>query len=315
MDIYPELYARLRRKQLHPLHAAAEAAKRTLGIRLCQPAARVLRVEEWNAAALGSSDPRPIAIFAHHTADEFVPAGRLRYLDALREFCSAIIFVSTTEPLNVRGLDVLKGHADLAIVRTNIGYDFGSWKVGLTHAGEAVAKGVVFANDSVFGPCTDLAVIAAEMTARPVDVWGMTDSHEIEPHLQSYFFAVSGETAVAPWFRDFWSRVVHIPCAEKYLIVRLYEVGFSAAAREAGCRIGARWETAPLAARYPERTRGELLTAINPTTAFWRELVTNESFPFLKKGMLRPENRAAFDAADIEEFIAEHFAAESSPSR
>lgn len=308
MEIYRELFARFRRKRLSPLRAAAEAARQALAIRLSQPAARILRRDYWNEAALHSSDPRPIAIFAHHDAAGVVSDAALGYLERLRAVSSAIIFVTTSEPLNVAGIERVRHHAEIAIVRTNIGYDFGSWKVGIAEAGSAARKGLILANDSVIGPRADLTPIFAEMSARPLDLWGMTDSHEIAPHLQSYFLAATGETATAPWFRAFWERVSHLPSRYKYLIVRLYEVGLSTAARAHGCRLGARFETAQLLARYADRHPGLAIEKVNPTTQFWRELVLDEGFPFLKKGLLRPEIRAAFGAESIEDFIAEHFA-------
>jgi len=308
VEIYRELFARFRRKRLSPPHAAVEAARHALAIRLSQPAARILRRDYWNEAALHSADPRPVAIFAHFDADGRVSDATLRTLEHLRAVSSAIIFVTTSEPLNVAGLERVKHHAEIAIVRTNIGYDFGSWKVGIAEAGPAAAKGLILANDSVIGPRSSLTPIFAEMSARPLDLWGMTDSHEIAPHLQSYFLVATGKTATAPWFHEFWEHVSHLPSRYKFLIVRLYEVGFSAAARASGCRLGARFETASLIARYAARHPGLALENVNPTTQFWRELVLDEGFPFLKKGLLRPEIRAAFGAESIEEFIAEHFA-------
>ncbi len=131
--------------------------------------------------------------------------------------------------------------------------------------------------------------------------WGLTDSYEMARHLQSYFLVAKPTVTAAPWFQRFWREVRHVPNAYKYLIVRCYEVGLSEVARANHLTPTAAYPIDTLAAP------GADLTTLNPTQHFWRELATQPTFPFLKKGMRRPENRAKHNAEDIDRVIATEF--------
>ncbi len=131
--------------------------------------------------------------------------------------------------------------------------------------------------------------------------WGLTNSHEIAPHLQSYFLVATPTVTAAPWFRQFWREVRHVPNAYKYLIVRCYEIGLSERATTQGITPAAAYPIENLA------PPGADISSFNPTQHFWRELATSPDFPFLKKGMLRPENRARFPTADLDSLLAREF--------
>ncbi len=291
--LHAALRARYLRKGATPSRAAFEATLDRLRIEAAHRTARIRRTE--GTAIFPPDDPRPVAIFSHFEASGSVAATTLAYLEALRSVASAIVFVTTSGDLSrVRHL------ADLAILRTNVGYDFGSWKVGLAAARDTVAcRGAILGNDSVFGPRRPLTPIFKRMTG--TDFWGLTDSHELAPHLQSYFLAASPTVTGSRWWRAFWRDLRHVPNAYKYLIVRCYEIGLSELARRHGITPTAAFPVATLA---PEAAD---LSTLNPTQNFWRELATSPDFPFLKKGMLRPENRTRYHADDIDEVIAADF--------
>lgn len=82
--------------------------------------------------------------------------------------------------------------------RANVGYDFASYRLGLSlllgeRGIDPAAIEVVFTNDSCFGPFMALDEVLAR--CRPVPrsrrvVFGITDSEEVSPHLQSYWLYV-----------------------------------------------------------------------------------------------------------------------------
>ncbi len=131
--------------------------------------------------------------------------------------------------------------------------------------------------------------------------WGMTDSHEVAPHLQSYFLVATPPVSRAPWFQKFWHQLRHLPNDFKYLVVRCYEIGLSELARSNGFVPTAAFPIEDLAP-----AEADLMT-LNPTQNFWRELATSPDFPFLKKGMRRPENREKYNAHDIDAVIEREF--------
>ncbi len=291
--LHATLRARYLRKGATPARATLWATRDRLRIEAAHHTARIVRTE--GTANFPTDDPRPVAIFSHFESAGTVADSTLAYLEALRTVASAIVFVTTSGDLTrVRHL------ADLAILRTNVGYDFGSWKVGLTAAHETITtQGIILANDSVYGPRRPLAPIVERMTPSPF--WGMTDSHEITPHLQSYFLSATPTVTTSHWFQRFWKQVRHVPNAYKFLIVRCYEIGLSELATSN--------QITPTAA-YPIETfalPNSDLTTLNPTQNYWRELATHKTFPFLKKGMRRPENRKKYQAGDIEEVISQEF--------
>ncbi len=287
------LHARHLRKGATHSRAALETARDLARILLAQPAARVIRAE--GNATFPPDDPRPVAVFSHFEATGDVSDATLAYLTELRTVASAIVFVTTSGDLTR-----VRDHADLAILRANVGYDFGSWKVGLAAASQTIAtRGVILANDSVLGPRRPFRPIFDRMGSTPF--WGMTNSHELAPHLQSYFLVATPSVTSARWFRHFWRRLRHLPNAYKYLVVRCYEVGLSQLAQANGLQPTAAFPVEQLA------PPGTDLTTLNPTQNFWRELATSSDFPFLKKGMRRPENRERFDAHDIDDVIQTEF--------
>src|SRR5438045_8800342 len=86
-------------------------------------------------------------------------------------------------------------------------------------------KEVLMANDSVFGPLYDLGPIISTMNKR-FDIWGMTDSYEINYHLQSYFLYFNEPAIKSETWLDFWQRMDFTGLSNWDIIVK-YEIGLS----------------------------------------------------------------------------------------
>jgi lipopolysaccharide biosynthesis protein len=315
VELLAELWKRLRRKGVRPLFAAVDAVRDRLRIAAAQRRARVvLRQRTWRKFDPADLSRRPVCVFSHFDAAQRISPAVVHYLAGLREVSSHLIFVSTSERLPESELDHLDGLADQAIVRANIGYDFGSWHTGLRQFDYAAAPGLILANDSVIGPFHSLADVMGGMQPRGFDMWGMVDSYERAYHLQSYFLRIAPVMLRAGWFRRFWESMVYIPNAFKYLIISCYEIGLSQRALFAGHKIGPVCRTRELHARLSAARQLPPLPSLNVSLECWEELLRDDGVPFVKKSLFAnsadaarrlPRLRAALAGTsfDIERFI------------
>jgi lipopolysaccharide biosynthesis protein len=72
------------------------------------------------------------------------------------------------------------------LLRENSGLDFASWSAGFAKHAPMMGARLLLANDSVYGPIGDLRHGLERLTCRPADFYGMVESVEIAPHLQSW---------------------------------------------------------------------------------------------------------------------------------
>lgn len=89
---------------------------------------------------------------------------------------------------------------DAIICRTCAGYDFTSWKAAFEAFPSLYeAKEITLCTDNAFAPIGSYVPVYQTMSSIPCDFWGMTFSHEIIPHIQTFHlvlrkksFATSG---------------------------------------------------------------------------------------------------------------------------
>ena len=160
----------------------------------------------------------------------------LHSLACYRQYFEIVHFV-TTSPLDREQVARVASVVDRVIVRSNVGYDFMSWRVGYEalprHAGFSE---VVFANDSIYGPCSDLSPFWARVGDLGADLWGASLNHQFRPHVQSFFMGFGRRLLESGFARRFWEGVEVIP--DKMQLIFAYEVGLSARVEEAGFQIG-----------------------------------------------------------------------------
>ncbi len=182
--------------------------------------------------------PNPrLCIFSHYDPEGVVDPHVLHYLAELARVAE-ILFVTSCPDLPAADLHALGRYCTRVIFRENLGRDFGGYCVGLAHAGDLAGRfEVILANDSVYGPLTDLAAVVAEMQFRDVDLWGITESWENGHHLQSYFLALRRSFFASAPCRAFWEQF-SFPTARDDVIVQ-GELAFSQVACQAGFRLAA----------------------------------------------------------------------------
>jgi hypothetical protein len=151
--------------------------------------------------------------------------------------------------------------------------------------------------------------VLAALRAGGPGLFGLTESIQGGPHLQSYFLLARGAAAVTDLHRFLGEmRISH----SKWLVVQRGELRFARWMQGRGHRVAALFgycrlvgatladpaERAQLAASHPLLREMEALTPearasllqhqpLNPTHHFWRALVRQLGFPFLKTELVR----------------------------
>ena len=214
-------------------------------------------------------------------------------MTSLRSADYDVIVVSTAD--GDRPLEWESGRPeDVAIVRRpNLGYDFGSWATAIDLYPElASRRKVLLMNDSLLGPFEPFDHLLAAFDQTRADVWGMTDTTQFRPHLQTYCLGFSnGSLREAPLGR-FWQDVRAEPTRDD--VIWRYEIGLS--------RLLAAeyFVTEPAIPCWQVVPDGQ-----NPTILGWRRLL-DLGFPFVKKQLLR-EPHVAPDGQDVPDELRRRF--------
>lgn len=230
---------------------------------------------------------RRVAIFAHFDPrDEIKPYVRF-YLRALRPHCERMIFVSTAN-LSADSLASIEGLCDEAILRDNVGFDFGMWQHAIARMRLDDVDELLLTNSSVFGPMRPLARVFSRMAAADCDFWSVTDSNDHHWHLQSYFLCFRRRALESEAFRLFWPSV--LPYRDKWQTILSYELGLSQLLVESGLRgkalvsISSLFPRGPLRHLFPHKRR-------NPMCCYPIRVLRGGS-PFVKVELFR-DNPAA----------------------
>jgi lipopolysaccharide biosynthesis protein len=236
------------------------------------------RVFSWppSQTALG---PR-VAVIVHYDDRGALSASMRCYLSELVVNKFSVVFVSNAGLLSQDVLQWLQSLCSAIIIRRNVGYDFGAWREALEYLGlpNPGTEILALANDSVYGPIRPLSETLERIRLDEAPVWGLTESWDIDYHLQSYFLVFGRVALTSRAWRQFWVRVR--PAPSKYWLIRHYEVGLTQAMLRAGLVCKAVWPY-----EIGESAADKHRRLFNPTAHFWRELLT-AGFPFIKRELL-----------------------------
>lgn len=230
-----------------------------------------------------------ICLFAHFDKDDKVDEYVLRYLGKIKELNFSVVFISASR-LCQADVERLGAICFDVILRENKGLDFGSWSAGFAKHGSEIGGRLLLANDSVYGPLGDLADALDRLTQKPADFYGMVESTQTAPHLQSWFLLFEPWVARSAEFKAILAQP--FSALSRKSIIAKGEVGLSRRLVRAGFRYRALYlaSQAGLAVR---------LDAINPMHLLWRELLFEERIPFLKIELLRDNPLGVEDAGTI----------------
>lgn len=227
----------------------------------------------WRNPNFQPSYKRPIVLLAHFSSNNRVREDLFFLIDEYQRFADVIV-VSSSSGLrwHPRTLHRLRQRCAAIVIRRNQGYDFGSWKAGLTLHRQDIDRAafLVLTNDSFWGPITPLDDLFKRLQNSSTDVIGLTDDLMYEPHLSSAFTAYKSKALRCQAFDAFWETLQIWP--RKRDLIKQCEVGLSVKMREAGLT---------LESLYTHNANGNVLHYD------WRNLIEQHKFPFLKISLLR----------------------------
>jgi lipopolysaccharide biosynthesis protein len=219
---------------------------------------------------------KDVCLFAHYDKDDRVDDYVLWYLRNISDLNFSIVFISTSQ-LDSSDVSRLRAHCCDVILRENTGLDFGSWSAGFAKHSSDINGRLLLANDSVYGPIGSLGAAVNRLTSERADFYGLIESVEIAPHLQSWFLLFEPWVVKNAEFRSILAQP--FSTMTKRQIVQNGEVGLS---RRLG-RAGFRYEALHRNDRIGQPRRHDA----NHMLVFWRELLLVEGIPFLKIELLR----------------------------
>ncbi|WP_167483010.1 rhamnan synthesis F family protein [Leptospira perdikensis] len=204
------------------------------------------------------------------------------YLRKLHELGSDIVLIDTSPISLPEEIESIRPFIKQYIWRENFGYDFGSWKVGLSETKDWKSyEQIVLTNDSVYGPLTPLQPIFSKFVNTDIDVWGLTDSYEFDYHLMSYFLVFQNNVLKSEAFERFWNQFVFYPTRWKKLLILEYEVGGTKYWKKNHFKMSV---FIPFISLSPNTDKTYY---INPTHVFWNTIITEHGFPFLKRDLIK----------------------------
>lgn len=220
---------------------------------------------------------RRLCLFAHYHQDGIVAPHVVYYLNALRQAGFTTVVLSTAA-LDDEGCATLRETGAEVILRENRGMDFGGWIEACRRLFPIHAELLLLANDSVYGPLSDLSAFIDRLLAHDADFYGAVESQEIAPHLQSWFVLLRPKA-----YRS--SAFITMMCtpmpnmADKLVLVTRYEVGLTQSLVEAGLHYHAAFSMS-------DRRGVSRLFPYNPAHLLWQEVIET-GVPFLKIELVR----------------------------
>lgn len=233
----------------------------------------------------------------------FDPKGRIdpyvkRYIRSLYKCGFDVVVISTSPSIFSGDLDEVKNFCRAVIHRKNVGLDFGSWKAATEYLPDWVEyDSLLLANDSVYGPFSNLQSLFEKMDSVEESVCGLTENFEASYHIQSYFLYIKKPLLRSDVFQSFWQSIrLHL---DKTVIINAYEVGFSQHLLHHDIKIRAMYPYYDI--RDYVLTLGDqyqyhsmiLFQPVNPSIFMWSILLKNFGFPFLKTEIVKT-NRLGF---------------------
>ena len=233
-----------------------------------------------------------IAIVAQFSKEPVLSKSLEKYISGLINNSFSVVLVSACESPEVLEVsDQIR--SKITIMRKqNLGYDFGSWAVALNAIPEIFdAKELLLTNDSLIGPFADFSHLLSNFRNSNYDITGITDSDQLQYHIQSYMVYLN-ETAIKEKnIQDFLLSIVHLGL--KNDVILKYELGLTRVAQLSGLFVGA---------VYPWNS--VVQPGKNPTLRGWQRLI-HLGFPFLKREAVRLASQS--EVSEMINFIKQEF--------
>tara|TARA_B100000925_G_scaffold264991_1_gene223861 strand:+ start:34 stop:1296 length:1263 start_codon:yes stop_codon:yes gene_type:complete len=231
---------------------------------------------------ISATPSRLLVVMAGFFSDDSIPETTKIWVRALQNISMRMVIVfDNQEPLDVP--DSWQNESCMALFDRHAEYDFGSYKRGLQWAEQrgwlSEASHVLFCNDSIYGPISELQTTIKPMVAQSNEAWGLTASNQITPHLQSFFLLLGRSILEKPAIRNLFNSIKRQP--HRQAVIDNYEIGLSKALLSEGISFKALLDIDRCCMSY----EGERM--INPTA--WPCSAMELGMPVLKKKALHDE--------------------------
>lgn len=267
------------------------------------PSFTPLRME---VGAQSDAGPARISLYVHYSASGRISEMVRFQLRLLGELGFKIVFISMAVNISDDEWEAVKKLCTLVVQRKNFGLDFGAWRDIMPEVRRRwpSLEELMLANDSVLGPIHPLAPLIETMRAGGEGLFGVTESLQGGPHLQSYMLLTRGKSATESLMNFFGD--MHISHS-KWLVVKLGELRLARWMLQRGYRVAAvfgyerlvdaalcdpnvKRRLAALSPKFevlnrlPHQAAKEFLFRwpLNPTHHLWDLLTKRFGSPFLK---------------------------------
>lgn len=141
---------------------------------------------------------RSIAIYAHFNSHSRVSEMVLKQLQEIHSAGFETILVSMSPIESKDELEKLRPLVRKVVIRKSFGRDFGAWH-DIIQTNQSLIRGakeILLVNDSLLGPFRSMAPLFNSMRLSGDGLFGLTDSPDYHPHLQSYFLLFRGRSSI-----------------------------------------------------------------------------------------------------------------------
>lgn len=175
-----------------------------------------------------------ICFFASYFKGEAIPYYIQVYLLELRKYFTDVVLLASNEKIADKDVSFLAENKITLQKEKNEGYDFGMWYKAIQRRDILNYERVAFVNDSsVLFRSLDKFVSWAAI--EKADVIGMTESHAVTHHIQSYFLWF--KKPALPFVKDYFQK--HGIQKDLDNVIKVYEIGLSAELLSKGLKIAA----------------------------------------------------------------------------
>lgn len=224
-----------------------------------------------------------LMIYAHYDADNKIKPYVVYMLNKLKNHYDDIIFVTNSQ-LEDAELNKIRALVVSIHQKDNVGYDFGMWKLAIEKTDINLYDELTLVNSSIYGPVYSMHEVYSHMDKVDCDFWGITESYELDRHLQTYFLVFKRNVIQSDAFKSFWSGVLEY--SNKLQTIRSYEIGLTQWLLQHGFKPGVYCSWQRLVKRCRHEKVKKLRKPMNPTIAYGLQLLKLES-PFVKLELLR----------------------------
>lgn len=231
-----------------------------------------------------------LCLLSHFDINNTIEQYVIHMIKELHKLKFDIVFITTSENMNIKELKKISSYIKISIIKKNIGYDFISWKTALYSIGNYERyKQIIHLNDSIFFPLYNPKNMFKKMKNEKVDFWGLSDSYYLDYHIQSFFWVFNKKLIKSDFYNKFWNECTDLN--DKGKIIKNYEITFTRKILNNNFKVSSFIKIKniyeDLKFQYKELLPLEAYTGYYH---FWDILISNFKSIYLKKNILLENN-------------------------